>query len=174
MSNKVINQIEAHICYYLFICILSISNLHRNLRFSTLYAYIINNLYKFYIYILETSQNPRFHENLKIKTQELQNHVRNPRSWVAALMWWSEYSLPHPHSRIILRNFILSLVFASALCVLLIFASAPYRGGCADYWVSSLYDTKRERLLLRATTKISAKMLLFLKKNYLSLTLNIN
>ena len=70
MSNKVINQTEAYLSYYLFISILSMSNLHRNLRFSTLYAYIINNLNKFYIYILESFQNPRFHENLKIKTQE--------------------------------------------------------------------------------------------------------
>ena len=72
MSNNVINQTEAYIykllpVYYSF---LTISNLHRNLRFSTLYAYITNNFNKFYICILETSQNPRFHENLKTKTQK--------------------------------------------------------------------------------------------------------
>ena len=79
MSNKVINQTEAYVGFYLFISILSINNLRRNFRFSILYAYIINNLNKFYIYIWESSQNPRFHENLKIKPQEPQNHVGKPR-----------------------------------------------------------------------------------------------
>ena len=78
MFYKVINQTEAYISYYLFISILDISNLHRNLRFSTLYAYFINNLNIFYIYILETSQNPRFHENLKIKTQEPSITLESP------------------------------------------------------------------------------------------------
>ena len=101
---------------------------------------------------------------------------------------WIEYS--YPHSRIIWRNFIFSLVFASAdaadetselifasaLWVLLIFAfgfaSAPCRGGCVDYWVSSnssLYDTKRKR-----HSPEKAEKQLILKKNHLSLTLNIN
>ena len=73
--------------------------------------------------------------------------------------------MEHPHPQIIRWNFIFALVFtsadaadetsalifASALWVLLIFAfaSAPCRGRCADYWVSSnssLYDTKHKRL----------------------------
>ena len=52
-----------------------------------------------------------------------------------------------------------ALTFASALWVLLIFASAPCRDGCADCWVSSLYDTKRKRL-----SPEKAEKLLFLKK----------
>ena len=81
MSDKVINQTEAYISYYLFISILIICNLHRYLRFSTLYAYIINNLNKFYIYILETSQNPKFRENLKIKTLEPRITLKTQDLW---------------------------------------------------------------------------------------------
>ena len=92
--------------------------------------------------------------------------VSNPQKLLLLSNW---YSLPRmlqmkpthwrsdPHFKL--------LIFA--------FASAPCRGGSADYWVSSnssLYDTKRKRL-----SPGKAEKLLFLKKYiYLSFTLNIN
>ena len=81
MSDKVINQAEAYISYYMFISILSISNLHRNLPFSTLYAHIINNLNKFHRY-LKNFPKPQISWKYENNNPGTENHVGNPRSGV--------------------------------------------------------------------------------------------